>query len=123
MFGKWPWSSNMKIAVKKLADDVFAGPQISPADIPDLVQQGFRSIICNRPDHEEAGQPEFADIARAARAAGLEVCYVPIDLATFDDSDEEAFVDALKKLPHPVLAYCLSGARSTMLWSLVCEMA
>lgn len=113
----------MKTALKKLANDVFAGPQISPADIPDLVQQGFRSIICNRPDHEEAGQPEFADIERAARTAGLEVSYVPMDPVTFDDSDEEAFIDALRRLPHPVLAYCKSGARSTMLWSLVCELA
>lgn len=113
----------MTVALKKLADDVFTGPQISPADIPDLVAQGFRSIICNRPDHEEAGQPEYAVIERAARAAGLEISYVPMDPVTFDDRDEDAFIDALKRLPHPVLAYCKSGARSTMLYSLVCEPA
>jgi uncharacterized protein (TIGR01244 family) len=32
----------------------------SPRMIADLCEQGFRTIICNRPDGEEDGQPAFS---------------------------------------------------------------
>ena len=58
----------MKIV--KLTDSVAVSAQISPEDIPQIAACGYRVLINNRPDGEEAGQPGGAALAAAARAAG-----------------------------------------------------
>ncbi len=90
--------------------------QIGPDDIAAVAARGFRAIVCNRPDGEEAGQPRFADVAAAARAAGLEAHHIPVS-GPVTDTQAAAFGAALSDLPAPVLAYCRSGARSTAIWS------
>lgn len=96
----------------RIAADVSVAGQITAADIPDLASEGFRSLICNRPDGEGAGQPSFAEIEAAARGAGLEARYIPIVPGEAGVAEVEAFAKALAELPRPILAFCRSGARS-----------
>ncbi|MBI1649206.1 bifunctional protein tyrosine phosphatase family protein/NAD(P)/FAD-dependent oxidoreductase [Hyphomicrobium sulfonivorans] len=103
---------------KELTGELSVAGQISPAEMTDLAADGFRSIICNRPDGEGADQPSFAEIAAAAAAAGLQARYVPITAGQVSDADATAFAAALTELPKPVLAYCRSGTRSTILWAM-----
>ena len=102
----------------KLTDALSVGPQIAPPDIAALKAQGFRAIICNRPDGEGADQPTFAEIEAAAQQAGLEARYIPVRTGLVRDEDAAAFDAALAELPGPVFAYCRSGTRSTTLWAL-----
>lgn len=85
--------------------------QIDISDIETIKAQGFKSLICNRPDGEEMGQPEAASILKAAEAAGLVVRNIPVisGMLTRDNVDEMA--EALEALPKPIFAYCRSGAR------------
>ncbi len=76
---------------------------------------GFRSIICNRPDDEERGQPSAVAVAAAADALGLRFIHIPVVAGTIDEGDAAAMTRALAELPGPVLAYCRSGARSEQL--------
>jgi len=103
---------------KKLSAEISVAPQIEPSDIEGLAAQGFKSIICNRPDGEGADQPPFAEIERAAAAAGLGTRYVPVAAGNVTDEDAAKFAAALAELPKPILAYCRSGTRSTTLWAL-----
>ncbi len=103
----------------QITDDFSVSPQITPEDIPDIAAAGFRSIMCNRPDGEAPGQPDEAAVAEAARAAGLETCSVPFSGANMTEADVEAFREALGAMPKPMLAYCRSGTRCAMMWSLV----
>jgi sulfide:quinone oxidoreductase len=93
------------------------GGQITAAEVRELAGLGFRSVLCNRPDGEEPGQPDFAGIAAAARAAGLEVRYQPISGAPSDEAAAD-FGKAMDALPKPVFAYCRSGMRSATAWAL-----
>lgn len=102
----------------KLTPELSVAPQISAADVADLAKQGFKSIVCNRPDGEGADQPLFAEIAQAAAAAGLEARYVPVVSGIVSDEAARAFGDALDGMPKPMLAYCRTGTRSTTLWAL-----
>ena len=86
--------------------------------MPALKKAGFRAIICNRPDGEGADQPSFDEIEAAAKAAGIEARYVPVQSGMVTDEDVTAFGAALNDLQRPVLAYCRSGTRCTMLWTL-----
>ena len=47
--------------MRKLSPALYVAGQVAPEDMSGLVARGIRSIICNRPDGEEAGQPAWAD--------------------------------------------------------------
>ena len=98
-----------------MTEGIHTGPQISAAEVADLARAGIRAIICNRPDGEEAGQPPFAEIAAAARAAGIVAHHQPIVPGAMGARDVADFAAALDALPRPLLAYCRSGARSAAL--------
>ena len=102
---------------KKLTSKIAVSPQISVEDIPALAAQGYRAILCNRPDGEGADQPSFEEIEAAAKAAGIEARYVPITAGMVRDEDVAAFGAALAALQRPLLAYCRTGTRSATLWS------
>jgi sulfide:quinone oxidoreductase len=104
--------------MKAINSQISVAPQIRPEDLADYAQQGFRSIICNRPDGEGADQPVFEEIETAAKKLGLEARYLPIVAGKVSDQDAEDFGDLLDSLPKPVLAYCRTGTRSATLWSL-----
>jgi len=104
--------------IKRITDDLSVSPQISAADMAALKDRGFGAIICNRPDGETPDQPDFAEIAAAASAAGLEARHIAVSGGLFPDEAVAAYAAALSELPGPILAYCRSGTRSATLWSL-----
>ena len=101
-----------------LSKDLSVTTQIAVADIAALAAQGFRSIINNRPDAEEAGQPTSATLAAAAKQAGLDYRHIPVVPGQLQDAQVTAFAAALADLPGPVLAFCRTGTRSSTLWAL-----
>jgi uncharacterized protein (TIGR01244 family) len=80
--------------------------------------QGFALVINNRPDDEEPGQPESAAIEAAATAAGLAYAHIPLGAAGLSMEMIAATRQAMATADGPVLAYCRSGNRSTILWAL-----
>jgi len=53
--------------INKITHYVSVSPQIKPEDVKTLAEQGFKSIICNRPDGEDPDQPNFAEIEAEAK--------------------------------------------------------
>ena len=92
--------------------------QIEPEDIADAKAQGFTTIVNNRPEGEQPGQPTGAEIEAAAKAAGLDYVAIPVDHSGFAEWQIAAMADTLEKTDGPVLAFCRSGTRSTFLWAL-----
>lgn len=93
--------------------------QIAPEHLQVLAASGVRSVICNRPDGEDAGQPSFQQIETAAKQSGIEIRYVPIVPGQAGLAEVEAFREALSTMPGPILAYCRSGARSNAMFNAV----
>ncbi len=102
----------------KLSDRVLASPQIGPADVAAAAAQGVTLIVNNRPEGESEDQIPGAEIEAAAKAAGLGYVAIPVTHAGFSEGQVKAMAEALAASPGPVLAYCRSGTRSTLLWSL-----
>lgn len=98
---------------RQITDDYAVSPQIEVGDIADIKAAGFRSIVCNRPDGEQPGQPSAAEIAVAAEAADLVFRHIPFTGGQMSEEDVARMVEALDEIPGPVFAYCRSGARST----------
>jgi len=103
---------------KQLTDRISVIAQIDADDMAALAARGFRSVINNRPDGETDDQPASAGLAAAAARSGLAYRYVPVVPGQLVDADVDAFAHALATLPRPVLAFCRTGTRSTMLWAL-----
>lgn len=103
---------------RTLDEHVSVSPQIAPADVAEAAAQGVRLIVNNRPDGEEPSAPQGDAIAAAAAAVGLGYVAIPIGHGGFSALQVDAMVAALEGADGPVLAYCRSGTRSTLLWSL-----
>jgi uncharacterized protein (TIGR01244 family) len=106
-----------QLPVRPVAPDVFVAPQLTPAAMDAAARAGFKSVINNRPDFEsEPDQPTNAAIEAAARAAGLEYRFLPVNGMYQSPEQIAAFAQLLEELPRPILAFCRSGARSTRLY-------
>lgn len=100
-----------------LTDSFCAAPQIGVEDIAAIKAAGFGFVVNNRPEGEAADQTPGADIEAACLEAGLGYCAIPIDHSGLS-AEQVAALSALMVSPRPILAYCRSGTRSTMLWAL-----
>jgi uncharacterized protein (TIGR01244 family) len=83
----------------------------------EAARAGFRSVVNNRPDFEEGPhQPTSTAIEAAARAAGLEYRFLPVDSSYQSPEEIAALATLLDELPRPLLLFCRSGARSARLY-------
>jgi uncharacterized protein (TIGR01244 family) len=105
------------VSLQPIAEDVYAAPQLSAEAMASAAEAGFKAVLNNRPDFEGgADQPTSASIEAAAKAAGLEYAYLPVQ-GGYQSPEEIAQCAALlKSLPRPLLMFCRSGARSTRLY-------
>lgn len=103
---------------RQLPGPVYVSPQISAEDLAAAADLGVRLVINNRPEGEAEDQTPGAEIAAAAHAAGMDYLAIPITMQSLSKADVEAMKTALERAPGPILAYCRSGTRSTLLWAL-----
>ncbi|ALE02987.1 TIGR01244 family sulfur transferase [Bartonella ancashensis] len=104
--------------LQQIEQHFFASSQISIQDIPKLASDGFKTIICNRPDQEDLDQPLFNVIQETALHYGIQSHYVPITPPTIEQSSIDAMREVLKTAPRPIVAYCRHGTRSIRLYNL-----
>lgn len=91
--------------------------QLQPEDMPAVAAAGFRSVINNRPDGEGgAGQPTSAQLAAAARNAGLEYRHIPVPPVGHTPEQARSMAGVVEALPAPVVAFCRTGRRSAALY-------
>ena len=103
---------------RQLTDDFWASPQIGLDDVAEAKARGFALIVNNRPEGEAPEQVPGAAVEAAARSAGIDSRAVPVTPAGFSEDQVQAMATALEEAAGPVLAYCRSGTRSTLLWAL-----
>lgn len=104
--------------VRSLATNLSVSSQISTTDLQTLQRLGFRSIVCHRPDGEAPSQPSFAEIAQAAKLAGIQAIYQPVVPGQRFTEEAAVFAALCAELPKPILAYCRTGTRSATLWTM-----
>ena len=101
--------------LREINDEYAVSPQILVEDVDQLHALGYKSIVCHRPDDEDPGQADFAEIAARAKALGIETAHIPV-VGPPTPEAVRAMVDALDELPKPMLGYCRSGNRSTIIY-------
>lgn len=108
----------MALTITKISDDYSTSPQITPNDIAEIAQLGFKTIINNRPDLEGgAEQPTSNALAEVAKQYGLHYVYIPVVPNQIQDSQVDAFSQALSDAPKPVLGFCRTGNRASQMFT------
>jgi uncharacterized protein (TIGR01244 family) len=102
---------------RRVTDQLSVSPQIQLDDVATASQQGFRTLINNRPDGEEPGQPTSSQMQVAAAAAGLAYVHIPVRGGPTPEQIE-GVRRVVDEAEAPVLAFCRSGTRSIVTWSL-----
>ncbi len=100
----------------QVTEDYSVSPQIFPDEINAIANLGYVTIICNRPDGEDPGQPTVAEVATACDVAGISLHHVPVSgmpISAAAVSEHRRIIDESN---GPVLAYCRSGQRSAVIW-------
>ena len=103
---------------RRLSATMSATPQFPPDDVAAAGAGGTPLTTNNRPDGEDDGQPAGAEIEAAAPTAGIAYCAIPVSGGGFGEPQVNDMIEALQSTDGPVLGYCRSGTRSTLLWSL-----
>lgn len=105
----------MSSKFRPLAEGYFVSPQITADEVRAAATMGIKLIINNRPEGEEPDQPPGAEIEKAAKAEGVAYVAIPIRGSDISATQLEAFERAAAGASGPVLAFCRSGTRSTMI--------
>jgi sulfide:quinone oxidoreductase len=104
--------------LSKVNEKFLVADQVHLSDIDRIVNEGIKTIICNRPNGEGSDQPNFHEIERAAKEKNITCHYLPITTGIINDSSVIAFSKIFEKCQGPTLAYCRSGKRAISLWAL-----
>ncbi|TLP60406.1 TIGR01244 family phosphatase [Parasedimentitalea maritima] len=96
----------------------FVSPQIAAEDLPALAKAGFKAVICNRPDAEVPPSHQAERIRAAAEAAGLRFEELPLTHQTMTADNVNKQRQLAEVCDGPVLAYCASGTRCSVVWAL-----
>lgn len=78
--------------------------------------QGFMTLLNNRPENEDPAQPSSEAERQEAERCGLTYAFVPITSETITEADVRAFQRVLEGSPGPVVAHCKTGTRSLNLY-------
>ena len=101
--------------IRRIGPDFSVSPQLQPDDMAALADRGFVAVICNRPDGEEAGQPDVAFMRQAAERAGLAFHHIPVAGGSFPEPAVAAFKAVRRGTEGRTIAYCRTGTRSVTL--------
>jgi len=104
--------------MRQITPTYFVSPQIEAEDIADIAAAGITTVICNRPDGEIPAFCQADAIETAALAAGLTFVRLPLTHQTMTPDNVELQAQTVSQSAGPVLAYCASGTRSTVIWAL-----
>ena len=106
----------MDVQIYKFTESCSIAAQIQPDDVKTLKQDGYTTIVCNRPDNEDFGQPSADSVAAECEKHGVAFHLLPISRAGISADMIERFQTIVEASDGAVLAYCRSGQRSSVLW-------
>lgn len=100
-----------------LTSTVSVSGQMTTNKFQQLIQQGFKSVIVNRPDQEQGNQVKVGQLRSIAEKSLVSVIYQPVNSGQISQANIEEFARYYNELPKPILMVCRSGTRSATLFN------
>ncbi|MEZ5674505.1 TIGR01244 family protein [Thalassovita litoralis] len=104
--------------IRQITPRYSVSPQINPEDLAAIKAAGFTKVICNRPDEENPPSHHATVMEVAAQQAGLDFFVLPLTHQTMTPENIAVQMAAVDASDGPVLAYCASGTRCSVVWAL-----
>lgn len=104
--------------IRQITPRYSVSPQINPEDFAAIKAAGFTKVICNRPDVENPPSHQADAMAAAAEAAGMPFEVLELTHQTMTPDNVVKQFEMVDAADGPVLAYCASGTRCTVIWAL-----
>lgn len=102
---------------RALTSTVSVTGQMTTSKFQQLIQQGFKSVIVNRPDQETGNSVTVSQLRSIAEKSQVSVIYQPVVSGQLSQANIEEFARYYNELPKPILMVCRSGARSAALFN------
>ena len=102
---------------RALTSTVSVTGQMTTSKFQQLIQQGFKSVIVNRPDQETGNSVTVSQLRSIAEKSQVSVIYQPVVSGQISQANIEEFARYYNELPKPILMVCRSGARSAALFN------
>ena len=99
-----------------LTNKVSVAGQMNAAKFSQLMRQGFKSVIVNRPNQEMGNAVKVSELRNIAEKSQISVIYQPVNSGKISQTDILEFAKYYNELPKPILMICRSGARSSALF-------
>ncbi|WP_216938298.1 sulfur transferase domain-containing protein [Acinetobacter sp. BY484] len=101
---------------RALTSTVSVTGQMTLDKFEQLIQQGFKSVIVNRPDQESGNAVTVSQLRSIAEKSQVSVIYQPVVSGQLSQANIEEFARYYNELPKPILMVCRSGTRSAALF-------
>lgn len=102
---------------RALTSTVSVTGQMTTSKFQQLIQQGFKSVIVNRPDQETGNSVTVSQLRSIAEKSQVSVIYQPVVSGQLSQANIEEFARYYNELPKPILMVCRSGTRSAALFN------
>ncbi|RPH19876.1 MAG: TIGR01244 family phosphatase [Alteromonadaceae bacterium TMED7] len=103
--------------IQQLNKSVYIASKVDISDINKLKAIGIQSVINNRPDNEEDGQPLSGDLSEYAASINIDYYYLPIASGHYPVTSVDKLTELLSTAELPVVIFCRTGRRSINLWA------
>lgn len=101
---------------KELEKNISVSGQIDETIIRQLAGKGIKTIINNRPDGEEMGQPSNADLQFMAENLGIKWIYLPLSAGQQPSTElAHSYREVIRDSLKPIHVFCRTGRRSEMI--------
>ncbi len=101
---------------RPLTPTVSVAGQMNSIKFQELMKQGFKSVIVNRPDQETGNEVSVIQLRTIAEKYHTSVIYQPVISGQITQQNIEEFSKYYNELPKPILMVCRSGTRSAALY-------
>ena len=96
-------------AIKKINDELTIAGQVTPEQLLQVAQEGFKSVLNLRSPDEEGF---LSNEQQQAEALGLYYVNIPVKFEAINDEIAALVLMQTNKLPKPTLVHCDSAMRA-----------
>lgn len=97
--------------------DVSVSGQMTADKFQKLIQQGFKSVVVNRPDNEPGNLITAHQLRSLSEKSKVSLIYQPVISGQISQLEVTEFSKYYNSLPKPILLICKSGSRSRSLFN------
>lgn len=96
----------------KISDQITVGAQPTAAQLQELAQEGFKSVVNLRTPGESDQPLSPEEEGNKVRALAMKYLHIPVSSQAIQPEQVDQFREHIRQLPGPVFVHCHQGKRA-----------